>query len=414
MVARALQELRPLPTPLAGVVWEGWQLAATMAPARWTRVRESLVEQRYIGNIELAGFLELGALADATPRLMKMGGYLVCSSSPQPPVERAMRLLRTKVRASGAWPLHEIIRGLGLSDVWKLEDFTTDVAEAGWARPLCEDWVAESSPLKGRDRLSNLTRKVLAASGQVTVESLAAGLERQVRFGRMPLVPPAPVLAAYVTDHAEFQVIDETVTSRRPLDPERELSRTELVIWRRLREAGGGPLSRDDLRSAARKAGIDLPAFASAISYSPVVESRAHGMWGLRGTGGSIRENIGDQPEGKDIARRQVGARTARAARYTWDDQGRLVITSILSSPESTVVSIPRAVQPILESREFTAVAEDGAPVGTIKVRGGRSWGYDRFLASRRGRRGDVLSVTFDLSRRVSTLASSERPNAEE
>jgi predicted GNAT superfamily acetyltransferase len=91
-----------------------------------------------------------------------------------------------------------------------------------------------------------------------------------------------------------------------------------------------------------------------------------------------------------------------------------LVVTSILASPESTVVSIPSAVQVILEGREFEAIAEDGRSVGTVKVRGGRSWGYDHFLASRRHQRGDVLTVTFDLSRRQSTLAASERPVANE
>jgi YD repeat-containing protein len=412
-VEMVLRQLRPVPTPLAAVVREAWELAAAMAPTRWRRVRESLVQQRYIERIELAGLLALGAIADATPRLVIVGDYLVADNTPPPPVAQAIRLLRTKVRANGAWQLQEVIAELGLSGAWRLDDFALDVAEAGWTRLLCDDWVAEGSPQVGRDRLANLTRKVLAACGPVTVEALAAGLERQVRFGRLPTVPPAEVLTAYLANHLDFQVTDETVTSLRTLDPEQELSRTELVIWRRLREADGGSLTRDDLRSAARSAGVDVPAFASALSYSPLIESRAHGLWGLRGIGGSAAKKAGDD-DGRVITSRQVASRTARAARYTWDDQGRLVITSILASPESTVVSIPRAVQVILEGREFVAVAEDGEPVGTVKVRGGRSWGYDRYLASRRGRRGDLLSVTFDLSRRISTLASTERRIADD
>jgi len=63
-------------------------------------------------------------------------------------------------------------------------------------------------------------------------------------------------------------------------------------------------------------------------------------------------------------------------------------------------------VQLILDGKEFIALDEDGHAVGTIKVRGGRSWGYDRYLASRRGQRGDLLAVTFDLTQRSSTLRS--------
>jgi hypothetical protein len=161
-------------------------------------------------------------------------------------------------------------------------------------------------------------------------------------------------------------------------------------------------------------AGVDVHAFASAISYSPIIESRAHGLWGLRGAGGSAIEQDETAPGEKVTGNPKVGPRTARASRYTWDGEGRLVISSILISPESTVVSIPRAVQVILEGREFDAFAEDGRPVGTVKVRGGRSWGYDHFLASRRHQRGDLLTVTFDLNRRQSTLAASERHSASE
>jgi len=325
-----------------------------------------------------------------------------------------MRLLRTKVRANGTWRLQLLIDELAWSDLWKLEDFALDVEEAGWTRVLCDDWVAESSPPRGSDRLANLTRKVLAACGQVTIEALAAGLERQVRFGRLPLVPPLHVLTAYLSGHADFQVIDGAVASLLPLDAEQELSPTEFIIWRRLRQTDGGPLSRNDLRIAALGAGVDLPAFASAISYSPIVESRAHGLWGLRGTGDPSTEHTQEPLEARLVRFGQIEATTARASRYTWDGQGHLVITSILFSPESTVVSIPRAVVAILDGRDFEAVGEGGQPVGTVKVRRGRSWGYDRFLASRRHQRGDVLTVTFDLSGRLCTLAATERPGGNE
>jgi hypothetical protein len=414
MVERALQELQPLPTELAGAVGEAWRLAAAMAPARWTRVHELLIRNGYVKSIAPAGFLSLGALATSSPPLVVQNGYLLLDETSPPPVTRAMRLLRTKVRAGGVCRLQDVIDALGLSNMWSLEDFSLDVVEAEWPRFLFDDWVTENSPPSGRDRLANLTRKVLAACGEVSIEALSAGLERQVRFGRLPAVPPPKVLTSYLMNHGDFQVRGNAVAPSRKLDPEQELSPTELVIWRRLRDASGGSLSRDELRTAALDAGVDVPAFASAVSYSPVIESRAHGLWGLRGTGSLGTEQDEKARDENVVATRKVRSRTARASRYTWDGQGRLVVTSILASPESTVVSIPSAVQVILEGREFEAIAEDGRSVGTVKVRGGRSWGYDHFLASRRHQRGDVLTVTFDLSRRQSTLAASERPVANE
>jgi len=414
MVGRALQQLQPFPAELAGGVDEAWQLAAAMAPARWTRVHELLVRRGYVKSLAPEGFLLLGALANSSPPLFVRDGYLIRDEKRPPPVTHAIRLLRTKVRAAGVFRMQHVIDALGLSDMWRLEDFSRDVAEAEWTRFLVDDWVTESSPPNGRDRLANLTRKVLAACGEVSIEALSAGLERQVRFGRLPIVPPLEVLTAYLTSHPDFKVRGNAVAPSTELDPEQELSPTELAIWRRLKEASGGSLSRDDLRSAAADAGIDVPAFASAISYSPVIESRTHGHWGLRGTGSSLMEPDDKARDENAIRIPKFGSRTARASRYTWDSQGRLVVTSILASPESTIVSIPSAVQVILEGREFAAIAENGRSVGTIKVRGGRSWGYDHFLASRRHQRGDVLTVIFDLSLRQSTLVASERPIANE
>ncbi len=402
IVLGGLGDLRPVPKMLAIITNDAWHVAGAMAPARWTRVRESLVRRGYIEAIDFDGFLALGDLVEAAPRLTVHDGYLVCGEAPPPPVVLAIRLLKSKVRAGGACRMTTVIDELGLSSVWNLEDFAKDVTEAGWARSVSDDWVAEVAPPKGSDRLANLARKVVAACGPTKVESLAAGLERQVRFGRLPAVPPSHVLSAYFSNHLEFEIENETITPTRPLTPEQELSRTELAIWRRFREVGGGSLSRGDLRTAARNAGVDLAAFASAISYSPVLESRAHGQWALRSSEPARASQSSESPGAVSL---KIASRTSRASRYTWDDQGRLVITSILSSPESTVVSIPHAVQVILDGKEFTALDEDGNSVGTIKVRGGRSWGYDRYLANRRGQRGDLLSVTFDLTRRSSTLS---------
>lgn len=401
IVEKGLGNLRPVPEMLAVITNDAWDLAVGMAPARWTRVRESLVQRAYIDAIDFDGFLALGDLVDTAPRLTMHDDYLVSGETPPLPVVRAIRLLKSKVRAGGACRMTAVIDELGLSSVWNPEDFANDVTEAGWARPLYDDWVAEASPPKGSDRLANLSRKVLAVCGPTKVEVLAAGLERQVRFGRLPAVPPAHVLSAYFSSHLDFEIENETITPLRPLTPEHELSRTEFAIWRRFRDVGGGSLSRSDLRAAARNMGIDLAAFASALSYSPVLESRAHGQWALRSSEPATPSQSSEAPV---AVLRKVASRTSRASRYTWDDQGRLVITSILSSPESTVVAIPQAVQVILDGKEFTAIDEDGNSVGTIKVRGGRSWGYDRYLANRRGQRGDLLMITFDLAQRSSTL----------
>jgi len=408
LVKRGLRDLKPLPALLCEVTADVWSFMARMTPARWQRVRDELVKARYIEHVEFEGLVALRDLMGAEPELRLIDTYLVGRDSDPPPVARALRHLKSRVRSNGAYELHAVIDHLGLGAEWQLEDFGADVAAAGWARSLGSDWIAERSASKRTDRLAHLTRKVLCACGPIKVEQLMDALERQVRFGRLPCVLPAQVLEAYLLGHGDFEIDQGTVGPSGSLDPERELSRTELVVWRRFKEAGESSLSRNELRTSALAAGIDLAAFASVISYSPMLESRGHGHWALRGSPAFVAKDNAPSPP---IPVSRSASKTTRASRYTWDQEGRLVITSVLSSPESTVVSIPQAVQVILHGKDFPAFDTYGRSIGTIKVRHGRSWGFDRFLAEHQRGRGELLSVTFDLTNRLSTVSVAPVPN---
>ena len=398
MIASAIAVLRPASAGLIHVGGMAWTVANDMVPARWARVRSKLVAAGFIDSMDIDGFLAVGDLIGAEPRLSVCRGYLVTRGGFVPPVEKALSALRRRLRSAGVYRARDVISEAGLDDVWNPADFALDISDTTWATLLPDSWAMAKRRSGTLDRLGSLIRKMLAACGPLDVDSLCDGLDRQVRFGRLPGLPPRDTLLAYLKNCEEFDIDGVLVSARSPLLPEEELSRTELTLWKRLSEDGGGPLSRQQLRGSALDAGVDIAAFATAISYSPILQQYDHGRWAIRG-----KRLKSAKPRAERVRR------DGRASRYTWDEHGRLRITSVLSSPESTVVSIPRAVREMLDGREFEAVAENGDPVGTIRVRAGRSWGYDRFLAQRGHESGELLSATFDFNGRVVSLATASR-----
>jgi hypothetical protein len=286
-----------------------------------------------------------------------------------------------------------------------LDELKRDLAGASWCRFLDEDWFWDPNTPGGRNRLVNLTEKMLAACGPLEVRELRGGLDRNFRLGRLPHIPSLHALRLFYEAHREFAIDDEDiVTSTRTLSPESELDTVELIIFRILKEAPDGFLDRTEFFRRAVGAGMNPNTFGVLSSYSPIIDNPMQDRWMLRGSNVSPAVLA---------AKRTV--RRRRFAQDEWTARGTLRLRRETPDYWTMVVSVPRALRSYVAERTFDAVDESGAHVGRIRWdQGGTSWGYSGFLESRAARGGDILTAEFDLVTGSVVLELHHREEGEE
>lgn len=380
----ARNQLTAPPASITALIERCWDAFPNL-PGRWTRIRARLREVGIINEgIDPAELARLGQLVGMQPTVLYRSGYLVGRDGDVPPVALAVERARARARAAGVCNCDSLLAELEWSDRWESDDLMADLAEAGLAG-LESGWICH--PGAPRDRLANLTRKMLTACGSLQIDDLMDGLVRQVRVRRLPELPPRTILLAYLRRHPDFAVEGNTVRVRGNPLPETELALTERTLWRALQSSGKGVLTREELRNAAVNAGIDVHTFSAALTYSPIIAQASHGRWRLRG----------DTRASSSPKERAVPARPTRVMRFYWKENGQLTVSGVMGSAETTVLAIPAAVQPMVEGRDFEGVDAEGNLFGTVRVVNGRALGFTAFLDSRPRQRDDVLTASFDL-----------------
>ncbi len=143
--------------------------------------------------------------------------------------------------------------------------------------------------------------KVLGVADRIKVADLHAGIRRDERMRDFSM--PEYILAEFCGRLPGVAVDGDTVLSDGPIAVEDVLETTELTLVRLLREAGGA-MERHELERQCLQAGMKRSSFNNRISYSPDLEERGRGVYGLRGTDGLRAANgllaaEGDGPSGK-------------------------------------------------------------------------------------------------------------------
>jgi hypothetical protein len=258
-----------------------------------------------------------------------------------------------------------------------------------WARFLDQDWFWNPNTGPKRNRLVNLTRKMLSACGPLKVAEVRDGLDRQFRLHRLPHIPPAQALRMFYRQHPGFSVdSDDVVSSQTVLGPEDVLDVTEMIFYDILQAAPDGVLDRGELFAQAVAAGMNPNTFSVYTTYSPILDNPAQDRWVLRGNDVS--------PAALEVKR---GERKQRLSTDEWTERGTLLLTRELGNGWSLVVGVPRPLGPYLAGRSFAAQDESGTAAGTIRFDPkGLSWGYSRLLQAAGTCKGDVLRAEFDLT----------------
>jgi hypothetical protein len=270
------------------------------------------------------------------------------------------------------------------------------------------DWWRASGLPKGRDRLVNLTKKMLSVASPLKVKTIRDGVFRvfkwraasHSRFRDTLVVPPVAVLASFFEHHEDFSLDDDSVSCRTPLDYKDLLGDGERVLVEILRSSATGVLDRATLAREALGRGLGEASFGILTSFSPVLERVGMSVWKIRG--------VVAHPAAVEAVRQQVrdAPRERRIINYGWTGNGRIwVAVKAPHPPRSMVVGIPSGLQAFLAKRKFHAVLEDGSPCGTIaSSEQSTLYGFYSFARAAALEEGDVVKMTFDLVKAAVTL----------
>lgn len=315
-----------------------------------------------------------------------LSGYLATHYEKQPALREVVRVAKDLTRSVGVACLEWVI-----ADSSQAPDDAAIRGELNavpWCRWLDDDWFWDPKTPRGRNRLVNLSVKMLAACGPLELRAVRGGLDRSFRNGRLPHLPSLHALRLFYRDHPDFDLdTRDVVTSVRTLDPEEKLDRTELLFYRILRDAPDGFLDRATLFRQATDAGMNQNTFSVYSSYSPIIDSPMQDRWVLRGTDVS--------PAALEAIRRP---RRRRYAHNEWTARGTLRLERETTYNWSLVTSVPKALKPYLAGRVFEAVDAAGVTAGQVRWdEDGVSWGYGPFLQRHAAEDGDVLIAEFNL-----------------
>ena len=142
-----------------------------------------------------------------------------------------------------------------------------------------EEWFFHRPTNPERDRLRNVTRKILSVASPIELGVIREGLRREYRYrGHRGLktwsllVPPRSVLRAYYEAHPEFIVEDgDVVKPVEPLHYRDELALNDAILVDALRSSPACVLDRASLAAECIRRSMNVNTFNIYLTYSPVI-----------------------------------------------------------------------------------------------------------------------------------------------
>lgn len=302
--------------------------------------------------------------------------------------------------ASGATNVQEVIAEATSRNAAKLSEeevrrFLKDYSQIEF---LNGDWFwHKDGP---RNRLCNLTRKMLSVASPMQVTELREGVQRHYRIRATrpwPLItPPRAVMEAFYRAHPEFAMDSAgQISCVFPLDFRIELNPTERILLEVLRSSPACLLDYQSVVRACMDRGMNPNTCSQYLSSSPVIARLGTGLWSLRG--------VKVDPASVE-ALRQANAEKPREKRildYGWTESGDLWFAARLPALHSSLVlGVPSAIRRFVADREFQATDEHGLPAGILHLNadGTASYGYGQFLTRYGADQGDLLMILFHLT----------------
>ena len=203
-----------------------------------------------------------------------------------------LRVAYRQAHASGASNMREVVAEITANNITVDEGAVRHVLqEFSEVQFLEEGWFCHRPANPERDRLRNVTRKMLSVASPIDLGVIREGVRREYRYrGHRGvktwalLVPPRSVLHAYYEAHPEFIVDDgEMIRSVEPLDYRLELALNDALLVDALRSSPACVLDRASLATECTRRSMNVNTFNIYLSYSPVVVHLGTDVWSLRG-----------------------------------------------------------------------------------------------------------------------------------
>lgn len=271
--------------------------------------------------------------------------------------------------------------------VESIEDFRWLDRERGWF------WIRG-----GRNRLLNHVEKIVAVAGSIGIGELRAGVGRHHRMKGFR--PPRHVLAALCVDTGRYQREGDLIVGGKDLpdwrtvlgDNEREL--VDILFEH-------GPLMRrEDLEQVAvRERGVKRTSFYVYLTYSPVLERYAPGVYGLRGASVGAAEVDALVPP-------RVRQQVLQDHGWTADRQVWAAFRISPAGEATGILGTPAALLKVAQGR-FELATEDDRPVGTLVVEQ-NMWGLSPFFRRWGVEAGDYVVIRIDLATRGATVVAGD------
>lgn len=326
------------------------------------------------------------------------GALLVGSRSS---VRAVAAISRKLAGMSGVASVYQVTAGLGF-DTSTVSETRRILQALSHIEFLSCDWFWVTDIPQGRNRLSNVAKKILSVAAPQSVQSIRDGVRRAFTYRSKSharyealITPPSEVLVAYFRQSPEFTLHETQVSPAVSLNYTKELGDVDRALVEVFRSTATGVLDRRAVIDSCRKRGLNENSVSMFLTYSPIIEHVGLDIWKLRG--------VGVDPAAVE-ALREANASTAlerRLLSFGWRPNGRLWIAARLPySLASVVLGLPGPTKRYLADRKFAAVDQaSGTQCGQVSINeSGTSFGYSTFFRVGGAEPGDVMLAEFDLA----------------
>jgi hypothetical protein len=356
------------------------------------------------------------------------GQHVVASAAKGKTFGTVIRLARKRAGQAGVASVFQIVDSL--SDFAELDGLlgleSHGMTEVDVRRILsgvqgCEfldqDWFWFTDIPEGRNRLENISKRILSVASPQSISSIREGISRAYRWRSRSaryaslMVPPQGAMASFFERHPDFRIDNNVVSTVKPLHYRSLLGEGERVLVDVLRSSSTGVLDRKTLSDSCLAQGINENTFSVYTTYSPIIEHLGLDLWKLRG--------VRVDPAAVEAVREQnqLRPRESRKLNFGWSPEGKLWIAWRLPATRgSPVFGVPGPVHRYLCDRTFLAFGQEaGRSVGQISVtEGGTSYGFAPFIRYVGADEGDTLRAEFDLKKSDVKLSIVENSVLEE
>lgn len=336
-------------------------------------------------------------------RLQTVGKRTIVAATEIPNADGILRVAYRQAHASGASNVREVAAELQAKGIRAEEAGVRHaLREFSEVQFLEDDWFCHRPANPERDRLRNITRKMLSVASPIELSSIREGVRREYRYrGHRGiktwslLVPPRSVLRGYYQTHPEF-LIDENDLLKPidPLDYRVELAMNDSIMVDVLRSSPACVLDRASLASECSRRSMNINTFSLYLTYSPVIVHLGTDVWSLRGV------RVDPAAVQAVQAANALREKEKRVLDHGWTNDGKLWVATRLPPAHSGAVAfgIPGAIKHYIAGRQFNAMDDDGISHGTVRINDeGMSYGFGPFLRQRGADEGDILIAEFNL-----------------